>query len=43
MPVDIIGRYVRSEGRKRYATGEVVVDGTITARAELLCISERRD
>jgi acyl-coenzyme A thioesterase PaaI-like protein len=43
VPVDIVARYVRSEGRKRYATGEVVVDGTITARAELLCISERRD
>jgi len=43
VPVDIVGRYVRSEGRKRYATGEVIVDGAITARAELLCISERRD
>jgi acyl-coenzyme A thioesterase PaaI-like protein len=43
VPVDIVGRYVRSEGRKRYATGEVIVDGTVTAHAELLCISERRD
>jgi acyl-coenzyme A thioesterase PaaI-like protein len=43
LPVDIVGRYVRSEGRKRYASGEVVVDGAVTARAELLCISERRE
>jgi acyl-coenzyme A thioesterase PaaI-like protein len=43
VPVDIVGRYVRSDGRKRYATGEVVVDGAVTARAELLCISERRE
>ena len=42
VPVDIVGRYVRSDGRKRYATGEVLVDGTVTARAELLCVSERR-
>jgi acyl-coenzyme A thioesterase PaaI-like protein len=43
VPVDIVGRYVRSEGRKRYASGEVRVDGNVTARAELLCVSERRD
>jgi acyl-coenzyme A thioesterase PaaI-like protein len=43
VPVDIVGRYVRSVGRKRYASGEVVVDGAVTARAELLCISERRE
>lgn len=43
VPVDIFGRYVRSVGRKRYASGEVVVDGAVTARAELLCISERRE
>ena len=29
-PDDIVGRYVPSEGSKRYTTGEVVVDGTIT-------------
>jgi acyl-coenzyme A thioesterase PaaI-like protein len=43
VPVDIVGRYLRSEGRKRYASGEVVVDGTVTAQAELICVSERRD
>jgi hypothetical protein len=43
VPVDIVGRYVRSEGRKRYASGEVLVDGAVTAQAELLCVSERRD
>jgi acyl-coenzyme A thioesterase PaaI-like protein len=43
VPVDIVGRYVRSEGRKRYASGEVLVDGNVTGRAELLCVSERRD
>ena len=43
VPVDIVGRYVRSEGRKRYASGEVLVDDAVTARADLLCISERRE
>ena len=27
-PVDIVARYTRGEGRKAWATGEVVVDGT---------------
>jgi len=43
VPVDIVGRYLRSEGRKRYASGEVVVDGEVTAHAELIAVSERRD
>jgi acyl-coenzyme A thioesterase PaaI-like protein len=43
VPVDIVGRYVRSEGRKRFASGDVLVDGNVTAHAELICVSERRD
>jgi acyl-coenzyme A thioesterase PaaI-like protein len=42
VPVEIVGRYVRSEGRKRYATGEVIVDGQVTAHADLIAVSERR-
>jgi acyl-coenzyme A thioesterase PaaI-like protein len=43
VPVEIVGRYVRSEGRKRYASGEVIVDGEVTAHADLIAVSERRD
>jgi acyl-coenzyme A thioesterase PaaI-like protein len=42
VPVDIVARYVRSEGRKRFASGDVLVDGTVTAHADLICVSERR-
>ncbi|HXY93118.1 MAG TPA: hotdog domain-containing protein [Acidimicrobiia bacterium] len=42
VPVDIVGRYVRSEGRKRYASGEVLVDGQVTAHADLIAVSEAR-
>ncbi len=41
-PVDIVARYTRGEGRKAWATGEVVVDGTVVARAESLYVMERR-
>jgi acyl-coenzyme A thioesterase PaaI-like protein len=43
VPVDIVGRYVRSDGRKRFASGDVLVDGTVTAHADLICVSERRE
>jgi acyl-coenzyme A thioesterase PaaI-like protein len=41
-PVDIVARYTRGEGRKAWATGEVVVDGIAVARAESLYVMERR-
>jgi acyl-coenzyme A thioesterase PaaI-like protein len=41
-PVDILARYTRGEGRKAWATGEIVVDGTPVARAESLYVMERR-
>jgi acyl-coenzyme A thioesterase PaaI-like protein len=41
-PVDIVARYTRGEGRKAWATGEVVVDGEAVARAESLYVMERR-
>ena len=41
-PVDVVARYTRGEGRKAWATGEVVVDGTPMARAEALYVMERR-
>ena len=28
VPVDIVGRYTGSEGRKSFASGEIVVDGS---------------
>jgi acyl-coenzyme A thioesterase PaaI-like protein len=43
VPVEIVGRYVRSDGRKRYASGDVIVHGDITAHADLIAVSERRD
>jgi len=41
-PVDIVARYTRGEGRKAWATGEVVVDGEAVVRAESLYVMERR-
>lgn len=41
-PVEIVARYTRGEGRKAWATGEVVVDGIAVARAESLYVMERR-
>jgi acyl-coenzyme A thioesterase PaaI-like protein len=41
-PVDIVARYARGEGRKAWATGEVVVDGEAVVRAESLYVMERR-
>ena len=41
-PVEIVARYARGEGRKAWATGEVVVDGAAVVRAEALYVMERR-
>ena len=41
VPVDVFGRYTRHEGRKSFASGEVVVDGVTTAAAEAVYVSER--
>jgi acyl-coenzyme A thioesterase PaaI-like protein len=40
VPVEIDGRYTHSEGRKHHASGEVVVDGAVTARADALYVGE---
>jgi acyl-coenzyme A thioesterase PaaI-like protein len=42
VPVDIRGRFTGQEGRKSYTSGEVVVDGTVTAEATAIFVSERR-
>ena len=43
VPVELIGRYDRHEGRKSFASGEVLVDGVVTVEAEALYVGERRD
>jgi acyl-coenzyme A thioesterase PaaI-like protein len=43
MPVEIVARCTGYEGRKSYATGEVIVDGTVTAEASAIYVGERRD
>ena len=42
VPVDVFGRFTGREGRKAFASGEVVVDGTVTAEATAIFVSERR-
>ena len=42
VPVDIVGRYTGSEGRKSFASGEVVVDGKVTVEATAVFVGERR-
>jgi acyl-coenzyme A thioesterase PaaI-like protein len=42
VPVDIVGRYTGSEGRKSFASGEVVVDGEVTVEATAIFVGERR-
>jgi acyl-coenzyme A thioesterase PaaI-like protein len=42
VPVDLVGRYTGSEGRKSFASGEVVVDGKVTAEATAIFVGERR-
>jgi hypothetical protein len=43
VPVEILGRYTGSDGRKSFASGEVLVDGTPTAEASAIYVQERRD
>jgi acyl-coenzyme A thioesterase PaaI-like protein len=43
VPVDIVARCTGYEGRKSFASGEVVVDGTVTAEATAIYVGERRD
>jgi hypothetical protein len=41
VPVDVYARYIRSEGRKSWATGEMLVGDVVTADATALLIAER--
>ena len=43
VPVEIVARLTGREGRKSYASGEIVVDGATTAEATAVYVSERRD
>lgn len=43
VPVDIVARCTGFEGRKSFATGEVLVDGVVTAEASAIYVGERRD
>jgi acyl-coenzyme A thioesterase PaaI-like protein len=43
VPVDIVGRYTGSEGRKSFMAGEVLVDGKVTVEATAIYVGERRD
>jgi acyl-coenzyme A thioesterase PaaI-like protein len=43
VPVEIMGRYTGSERRKSFASGEVMVDGIVTAEATGIYVQERRD
>ena len=42
VPVDLYGRFTGQEGRKSFTSGEVVVDGKVTAEATAIFVSERR-
>lgn len=42
VPVDIHARFTGQEGRKSFTSGEVVVDGKVTAEATAIFVSERR-
>ncbi len=42
VPVEIVARLTGREGRKSYASGEIVVDGATTAEATAVYVSERR-
>ncbi len=43
VPVEIGARLTGWEGRKSYASGEILVDGAITAEATAVYVSEKRD
>lgn len=40
-PVEVVARYDRHEGRKSWATGEVLVDGVVTAEGTALYVAPR--
>lgn len=42
VPVEIVARYTGHEGRKSFATGEVLVDGIATVEASAVFVGERR-
>jgi acyl-coenzyme A thioesterase PaaI-like protein len=42
VPVEIVARFTGQEGRKSFASGEIVVDGATTAEATAVYVSERR-
>ncbi|MCB0994947.1 MAG: hypothetical protein KDB21_07635 [Acidimicrobiales bacterium] len=41
VPLELRARYVRSDGRKRFAVGELFADGVLTAEAEGVFIAPR--
>jgi acyl-coenzyme A thioesterase PaaI-like protein len=41
-PVEVRARYTGHEGRKSYASGEIVANGVVTAEATAIFVSERR-
>jgi predicted thioesterase len=43
VPVEIVARLTGREGRKSYASGEMLVDRATTAEATAVYVSERRD
>ncbi len=43
VPVEIAARLTGREGRKSYASGEILVDGALTAEATAVYVSERRN
>ncbi len=43
VPVDVVGRFTHREGRKAFAGGEVLVDGTVTAEADAIYVQERSE
>jgi acyl-coenzyme A thioesterase PaaI-like protein len=43
VPVEMVARLTGRDGRKSFASGEIVVDGATTAEATAIYVSERRD
>ncbi len=41
-PVEIVARWTGGEGRKAYATGEILVDDAVAASAKVIYVAERR-
>ena len=42
VPLEVVGRAVRQDGRKSYAEGEIVANGVVTAEATAVFVAERR-